>query len=129
MKSSKKIYILAALFFIGGFLYLLFSSISETSLYFLNVSEALATGKKNIKRIRLFGKVGNDIKMNGDYLEFSILDKKDPSKKITTIYHGNKPDTFGVGSEVIVEGEMKNGIFFASQLMTKCPSKYKKRTQ
>lgn len=127
MKNSKQVYIIAALFIIGGFFYLIFSSITETSVYFLNVSEALATGKENIKHIRLFGKVGNDIKVNKNYLEFSIIDKKDPSQKITVKYHGKKPDIFGIGSEVIVEGEMKNGILLASQLMTKCPSKYKKR--
>jgi cytochrome c-type biogenesis protein CcmE len=43
-------------------------------------------------------------------------------------YSGAVPDTFKPGVEVIVEGGMQPeaGVFKASTLMTKCPSKYEK---
>ena len=121
-------YIIAFLLIAGGFCYLIFSSIKSSSVYFLNVSEAIAKSNGNIGRARLFGKVGKDIEKVKSGIEFSLLDKKDPSKKIIVDYYGNIPDTFKTGSEVIVEGTMEHGRFKASVLMTKCPSKYQKKS-
>jgi cytochrome c-type biogenesis protein CcmE len=43
-------------------------------------------------------------------------------------YRGAVPDTFKPGAEVIVEGRFnkQSGVFSASTLITKCPSKYEK---
>ena len=42
-KSGKNVYLVALLLFLGGVGYLAYSGFSENSVYFLNVSEALAT--------------------------------------------------------------------------------------
>jgi cytochrome c-type biogenesis protein CcmE len=57
----------------------------------------------------------------------------DPSARANVVYHGTKPDLFGVTKEVVVTGELRNGVFVAKKdsLSTKCPSKYapaKKKT-
>lgn len=39
-------------------------------------------------------------------------------------YHGTRPDLFKDGAEVIVEGVLKDEIFHADQLQTKCASRY-----
>jgi cytochrome c-type biogenesis protein CcmE len=56
-----------------------------------------------------------------------------PSARANVVYHGTKPDLFGVTREVVVTGELRNGVFVANNdsLSTKCPSKYapaKKKT-
>lgn len=50
----------ALLLFLGGVGYLAYSGFSENSVYFLNVSEALATPSDKLKAARLFGTVAED---------------------------------------------------------------------
>jgi cytochrome c-type biogenesis protein CcmE len=58
------------------------------------------------------------------------VDKKDQTLSLPVHYRGVIPDTFKPGVEVIVEGGLDPGtqVFKAKTLMTKCPSKYKKKT-
>lgn len=51
---------MALLLFLGGVGYLAYSGFSENSVYFLNVSEALATPSDKLKAARLFGTVAED---------------------------------------------------------------------
>ena len=48
----------------------------------------------------------------------------DSSIKLPIVYHGIKPDMFAVERDVIVDGEFRDGTFYASKLLTQCPSKY-----
>ena len=56
-KSGKNVYLVALLLLLGGVGYLAYSGFSENSVYFLNVSEALATPSDKLKAARLFGTV------------------------------------------------------------------------
>jgi cytochrome c-type biogenesis protein CcmE len=125
---------LAFLFLAGGLGYLLFTGLSSNSVYFLNVSEALAMETEELDQARLFGKVapeGIERQQDAMGVRFALEDKKDSSKYIWVEYSGVVPDTFKPGVEVIVEGEMKDqeNVFGAHNLMTKCPSKYEKQGQ
>lgn len=130
-KNSKAVYILAALLLVGGLGFLVFSGLSKDSVYFLNVSEALAAGPEKLSAARLFGAVeGSSIQRKDGALgvRFLLTDKDDPSTGISVDYRGAVPDTFQPGVEVIVEGALSQDgrTFQASTLMTKCPSKYEK---
>jgi cytochrome c-type biogenesis protein CcmE len=130
-KNSKAVYVLAAVLLLGGLGWLVFSGLSQDSVYFLNVSEALAAGPDKLASARLFGAVeGDSIRRNPGALGVSFLltDKDDPSRGIRVDYSGAVPDTFKPGVEVIVEGGLESDgrTFKASTLMTKCPSKYEK---
>ncbi len=129
-KSGKSMYLVAFLLFLGGVGYLAYSGFSENSVYFLNVSEALATPAENLKSARLFGTVAEDglaPDENGYGVRFKLEDKDLASTTLWVQYHGAVPATFKAGAEVIVEGGVaSDGCFHAKTLMTKCPSKYKK---
>ena len=58
-------------------------------------------------------------------LRFGVADKKDPTKTIEVLYHGQVPDQFKVGREVVVTGALEGGVFLArpDSLVTLCPSK------
>lgn len=56
-KSGKNVYPVALLLFLGDVGYLAYSGFSENSIYFLNVSEALATPSDRLKAVRLFDTV------------------------------------------------------------------------
>jgi cytochrome c-type biogenesis protein CcmE len=109
---------------------LVFSGLKESSVYFLNVSEALSMEPGKLQQARLFGTVHEEFSMAPSALgvSFRLLDKEDGSKSMTVRYEGAVPDTFKAGVEVIVEGTYApaEDVFQARTLLTKCPSKYKK---
>ncbi len=129
--NSKGIYLAALVLLAGGLGWLIFSGVSENSVYFANVSEALALPEEGLKNARLFGVVdGADLTGGPGTMgaSFRLLDKDDPAKSIMVTYVGAVPDTFKPGVDVIVEGGRQPGqeAFTARTLMTKCPSKYEK---
>lgn len=136
-KSNAKVYIIALVLLLGGLGALVYSGLSSNSVYFLNVSEALAMEPAELGSARLFGNVdgeGLQRLQPGPGVKFRLLDKDDQSKAIWVEYRGAVPDTFKPGVEVIVEGAIPSGnvhatVFGAKTLMTKCPSKYQKENR
>lgn len=129
--SAKKnlcIYLTAFVLLAGGVGFMLWSALSEGSMYHLNVAEAVAMPSEKLKSARLFGVAADDIVKpeNGLGAVFTLRDLEKPELGIRVNYRGALPDTFEKGAEVIVEGRMDGKSFTAKTLMTKCPSKYEK---
>lgn len=93
--------------------------------YYVTVPEFLSQGGKTGANVRVNGKVvagsidrlptGQDVSftMAGDGAELKVA------------YHGIIPDTFVDGADVVVEGGLEpDGVFRATTLLAKCPSKY-----
>lgn len=130
-KNNKGIYIAALCLLLGGLGWLIFSGVSQNSVYFVNVSEALSIPVEKLSNARLFGTVdAKDIKGGPGTMSvsFRLLDKDNTTSSMMVTYNGVVPDTFKAGVEVIVEGgvDPTTRVFKARTLMTKCPSKYKK---
>lgn len=132
-KSNKAVYIVALVLFLGGLGYLVFSGLTEDSVYFLNVSEALAEDRTQIKQARLFGKVspqGLEVLDGKLGANFDLIDKMETTKSLRVEFKGALPDTFKEDVEVIVEGAFSpdGQVFMARTLVTKCPSKYEEQS-
>ena len=130
-KNQKWVYLAAVLLVGAGVGYLLFSGLSQNSVYFLNVSEALAMPAEKLTQARLFGSVSEkDLVRDPSAMgvSFFVQDKDNPAQAIRVHYKGAVPDTFKVGVEVILEGSFAadTRVFEATSLLTKCPSKYEK---
>ena len=135
-KKNTCMYLVAALLFLGGLGYLVFSGLSENTVYFLNVSEARAATADKLQAARLFGTVARDglfaswLTVDIPGASFLLQDKDDAGLTLPVVYKGAVPDTFKAGAEVIVEGGLQpDGRFMARTLMTKCPSKYQKENR
>lgn len=132
--SSKMVYVVALVLFVGGLGYLIFSGLTQDSVYFLNVSEALAQDRAEIGQARLFGKVSPqnleivDGKLGAN---FDLIDKMEENKNLRVEFKGALPDTFKEDVEVIVEGSFSGdgSVFLARTLVTKCPSKYEEQSK
>ena len=131
--KPKSLYITALVLFLSAVGYLMYSGLTENSLYFLNVAEALAAPKEKLAAVRLFGTVAERdlVPLEGaPGVHFRLEDKDNKAQTIIVRYKGAVPDTFKPGAEVIVEGAMEHGdAFNAKTLMTKCPSKYQKENR
>jgi len=75
-------------------------------------------------RLRLGGLVeAGSIVYSTDRLrvEFAMVQGRE---RLPVHYTGLTPDLFKDSAEVIIEGEYRNGVFTADNLMTKCASRY-----
>lgn len=122
-------FIIAAVVVIGVVTYLMVSGLSQHSVYYLEVSELLASPEKfDMKGARISGDVVegsiNKDTMDKKLLQFTIADSQGSSMNVE--YRGVVPDAFEEGVTVIVEGNYDpvKKVFFAKTLLAKCPSKY-----
>jgi cytochrome c-type biogenesis protein CcmE len=74
-------------------------------------------------RVALSGKVVAPVSRHERTVRFRLRDVKGTAS-VPVSYTGTIPDLFRTGRDVHVEGQLRNGVFVADQLMTKCPSKY-----
>jgi cytochrome c-type biogenesis protein CcmE len=72
---------------------------------------------------QVVGKPTGDAHAGG--LRFKLRDVKG-TQTIPVVYKGSVPDLFRTGRDVVVDGRLQTGVFFAvpGTLVTKCPSKY-----
>lgn len=135
IKNSRTRYFIAFALFLAGFGALLFFGLKQNSIYFLNVSEALAMPTEKMQQIRLFGTVapeGLEYGAKSFGVRFLLADSENPDLRIPVQYLGAVPDLFKPGAEVILEGGFTTkdaGLFSAKTLMTRCPSKYESQKQ
>jgi len=139
--SPKKIkFMVGAALVVGSIGYLISSSISKTSMYFVTVGELASRGMNSFQGevLKVKGNVvkGSIVRNPKDFLDvaFVIADKDVPGGKtdgnkpgknnLKVQYKGITPDMFIDDGEVVVEGVIKGGIFHANTLLTSCPSKY-----
>ncbi|MFC1949359.1 cytochrome c maturation protein CcmE [Chloroflexota bacterium] len=106
--------------------YLLYLSFSSSVSYYVTVSEFFDRGTELYDTsIRVAGKIAADpVDWNADDLElrFTITEGED---SMTVLYNGAEPSNFEAGMNILVEGRYgSGGIFRATQLIMKCPSKY-----
>jgi len=119
-------------FLIGGLIvgvvigYLIFSSLSGATQYYLTVAEIKARGPSN-RIVRVNGIVdGDSIRYDPRTLtlQFDIVDD---SGRLPVVYHDVMPDMLRDGADAVVEGKYRaDGVFEVNPngLLLKCPSKY-----
>jgi len=104
--------------------WLIFSNIEGATAHYLTVEELLAQGPSD-QMVRVSGLVvGNTIDWDPQQLilRFEIASE---GGSLPVLYEGVRPDMFQDGAQTVVEGRYaSSGLFEASTLLLKCPSKY-----
>jgi cytochrome c-type biogenesis protein CcmE len=119
-------------FIIGGFIvfavigYLVFAGVRDTGVYYLTPSEIMENGADAYGQGLRLGGIVMDGSIEYDsqnlILEFQVTDTE---FAMPVVYKGIVPDTFKNGVEIVVEGTYSpDGVFQATALFPKCPSKY-----
>lgn len=144
-------FIIAGLLIVAALVYLIVSSTRAEAQYFLTVDELSAKGSSIInKDVRISGAVlGDTIRYDAQtfILSFDIahvpgdndeIDAQgglaavlhaavsDPNRKtLHIVYEGVKPDLLRNEAQAIMSGHLgEDGVFYADELLLKCPSKY-----
>jgi cytochrome c-type biogenesis protein CcmE len=99
-------------------------SLSGSTTYYKTPEEIAAGPSQPNERIRVAGKVvPGSVRQTGRTTAFAVGDGK-ANVSVTT--DDLLPDTFGPGVEVVAEGGLtRGGLFTASNVLVKCPSKFK----
>jgi cytochrome c-type biogenesis protein CcmE len=116
---------------IGIIGYLILSGFDDTTVaYYQTVDELKTLGvSANGKSYRVSGQVvaGSVVRAeDGLSMTFTI---DELGSTMPVVYHGIIPDTFKEGVGVLLEGKYANGRFEATNIMTKCASKYEEEGQ
>jgi len=104
---------------------LTFAGISKSQIYYLEVDAFLADDAFHSQRVRLCGTVSEEsltAAPSAMTLRFDLLGRQG---RVLVVYEGIVPEMFKAGADVVVEGRRDEaGTFRATQIMTKCASKY-----
>ena len=128
MKKKQGLKIgLTVVLFLGAVVYLIASSFGETMVYYKTVDELLDNTAKY---------AGTPIRINGVLVPGSLMQKPGTDeyrfqmskrgKVMDVSYSGIVPDSMEEGRDLIVQGELnsQSSMFEATEILTKCPSKY-----
>lgn len=149
-QSKLKFYIGGALIF-AAVIYLIVSSTSANTQYYLTIQELLERKMEMVNRdVRVSGAVlGETIQYNPDTLalEFTVVqipaDNTEIEKRgglaqvlhdatldstldrLHVVYQGVKPDLLKNEAQAIMTGSIgEDNVFYADELLLKCPSRY-----
>lgn len=61
--------------------------------------------------------------------QFSFYMKDDNGQEEKVVFDGAKPNNFEIANAVVVKGRYEGDCFHASDILTKCPSKYEADAQ
>jgi cytochrome c-type biogenesis protein CcmE len=106
--------------------YLIYSASGGSAEYYLTVSELRShTDSANV---RVAGVVEDDVQKSDGGLHVKFTEK-DATASVPVDYIGTLPDIFKPGITVVVDGRLgKDGVFHASMLLAKCPSRFSTTT-
>lgn len=119
----KKIHIVA-IAMIAVAIGLLINAADDMSTY-ATFSEAERSGD----RVKIAGQLAKDKDMEYDpavdpnYFSFFIRDTEGEERKVVLL--APKPQDFERSEQIVLTGQMKNKEFVATDMLMKCPSKYK----
>lgn len=88
-----------------------------------------SVAKSSQKEVKIAGQLAKDKEMyyepakNPNYFTFFVRDNKGEEHKV--IYLNAKPKDFEMSEQIVLTGKMKGEDFLATDLLLKCPSKYK----
>lgn len=99
-------------------------SLTGATAYYLTPGELTSRPVEPGQRVRVAGRVvEGSIGHKGSMTNFAVTDGR---TQVAVTTDDVLPDTFGPGVEVVAEGGMTAGrVFAASNVLAKCPSKFK----
>ena len=122
--AIKKIHIIG-LIMVGVAIALIVMASGDLSTYSTFESAAQTTNE-----VKIVGQLSKDKEMyynpieDPNYFSFFMKDDKGAENKVVLL--SQRPQDFELSEQIVATGKMKeDGVFYASSILMKCPSKYK----
>lgn len=116
--------IIAAIILIVGAIGIFIYASDEVSTY-----GTFAQAEANAERMKVVGTLSKDKEMNYDpvkdpnYFSFYMKDQEGREEKVILLTE--KPQDFELSEQIVLTGQMGENGFVATDMLMKCPSKYK----
>ena len=118
MKTKYIIGVVAAICFVVVAIFALNSNAIEYS----SLKNASESGKKVQVTGSWVKEKPADYDANKNIFTFFMKDKE--NKEVKVVFNGPKPQNFNIANYFVVTGKLEGDTFYASDILTKCPSKY-----
>ncbi len=119
----KKTYLIAGAMVLAA-IYLLTTATKDLTVY-ASFADASQSGRK----AKIAGQLVQTKEMyynpekDPNYFSFYVRDAKGEERKVVLL--SEKPQDFEMSEQIVLTGKMKGEEFIASEVLLKCPSKYK----
>lgn len=122
--KRRHFFILVLIIFFGGYTLLEFTSA-------LNPYVGIAKAKASTTSVQVKGELlkNKDSIYYDQQKQIHFVLQDETGNHLNVIYNGTVPENFMHAKNLVIIGEMHNGIFQASKVLAKCPSKYQKGNQ
>ena len=89
-----------------------------------------AQARKTQKKIQVKGEWVKDHEsyFDTEKIQYTFYLKDDSGEILKVVLDGAKPNNFELATSVVVKGKYVDNYFHATELLTKCPSKYEGKT-
>ena len=113
--------IIGSLIIIGA---IIFGAISfvETNVEYADFQTAITSQKKVQVKGEWVKEKETVYDANHHQFIFYMKDDNDQEEKV--VFDGAKPNNFELANAIVIKGRYQDGSFHASDILTKCPSKY-----
>jgi cytochrome c-type biogenesis protein CcmE len=128
--GGKWKFLIGGLLIVGAIAYVTISSFQTNAIYYLTLKELNAQRGSLINQpVRINAPLDKSSIRFDDKTLILKFNLQDEDLVLPVVYKGVKPDTFEQGESVVAEGKLgQDGVFQASTLLVKCPSKYEAGT-
>lgn len=99
---------------------------TQTNISYENNFDKIMASTKTVKATGSWVKEKN-YQVDKQKNEVSFYMKDDSGKEMRVVLAGNIPNNFESSISLVVTGKYKDGTFHASEILTKCPSKYQEQ--
>ena len=117
---SKKVKTIIGIIIIVAVIVAIIPTFLSNKIEYVNFNDARQ--KKKTVEVKGTWLKDKEAKFEGNKFSFYMRDDNNTEMKI--VYDGAKPNNFEVAEAVVVKGKVKDGVFMANDILTKCPSKY-----
>lgn len=101
-------------------------SFMESNVEYVNFDKAM-TIKKKVQVKGVWQKDKESV-FDPSTRKFTFYMKDDNGTEQKVVYGGARPNNFEIADAIVVKGKYENGEFHATEILTKCPSKYEAKS-
>jgi cytochrome c-type biogenesis protein CcmE len=116
---------------VGGLIIVLGIVLGVINFFDSNVEYGdFALAKKTQKKIQVKGEWvrARESYFDTEKIQYTFYLKDDSGEILKVVLDGAKPNNFDLAPSVVVKGKYVNNYFHATEVLTKCPSKYEGKT-
>ena len=117
---SKKVKTIIGIVIIVAVIVAIIPTFLSNKIEYVNFNDA----QKKTKTVDVKGNWLQDKESKFESNKFSFYMQDDNNSEMKVIYDGAKPNNFEMAEAVVVKGKVREGVFMANEILTKCPSKY-----